>query len=651
MELNPDQMEAVEHVDGPCLIVACPGSGKTRVITERIGCLIEKGVAATSLLSITFTNKAAKEMHERVEKRIGEVKLGFLGTIHGFCAYTLRQYGELLGYGKFLIYDAEDQLAALTRILKKRSITLGLKDKKMLAGAINDYRENLLDDREILSKWLYEDEALLGVADEYLSSLKARNIIDFSGLLSETVRLLWEHPDVLRRLQYKYKYVQIDEVQDTNHAQFVLVDLLTKQSGNLFFVGDMDQSIYAFRGAKPKNITDYLEEHPECRVVTLSKNYRSTPQIVEAADTLIKKNSDRISHGFVPILPSGKQVEARRFLASPIEARWVAHTINKLREEESLSEIAVLYRVKSIAAVIEQALKMLNIPYKVIGDVSYYQRKEIKDMLAFVKLYANPKDIGAFERVAKILPGIGDVTVAKIDKTSLDDDVDYAEACRRFLIGKKNCERTESIEKIIKALSLPNPTIQDIIRYAYEQTDYSEQMKYQWRKKKHEKSTATGAQSLTEKQDNIKELMNRAVQYDAMEAGIQQFLEMTALMSAADEEGEEDSASLMTIHAAKGLEFGVVFIVGCEDGILPHGMALNESGRDGLEEERRVAYVGMTRAKKRLFLSYCAEPRMYREDGVARASRFLEEAEVKLVGPQHPPTPRNDVVLRRRNDY
>jgi DNA helicase-2/ATP-dependent DNA helicase PcrA len=422
MKLNAQQEEAANHRDGPCLVIAVPGSGKTRLLVERVGRLIESGVPANSIVCVTFTNKTADEMKERVCKRLDVAKPKcFVGTFHRLCLMLLKKFGDRIGYNeKFTIIDSDDQKDMISQISRQLNKKLEKNEIPVVAKAVNDYRENQWN-REQLDDALQSNDNFIHIADEYLDRLKKDNCVDFSGMLSESIRLLSEHKDVLERVQTAFKYLQVDEIQDTNYAQFILINYFTGKWNNVLMVGDISQSIYKFRGARYQNILDFLKKHEDCVRIELPLNYRSTPQIVAVADKLIKHNSSHMAEKFESVNPNGEDVRCLSFNNQFEEADFVAKHIERLKRDGGWNpeDCAILYRMNSMSEPIERALANRGVAYKVVGGRSFYDRREVKDCMSLLRFYANKKDGIAFHRVAGLVDGVGDVTVGKIEKISL----------------------------------------------------------------------------------------------------------------------------------------------------------------------------------------------------------------------------------------
>lgn len=619
MSLNKQQIEAINHFEGYCMVTSVPGSGKTRTLVERTIKLIEKissmdSLSPGNILNITFTNKAAKEMKERLALRLGIESLPFyVGTFHALCVRILRKFGDRIGYTEnFSILDANDQFDLVSKIVKQSKYDWDKGRLYKVVNAINSMRENM-------SSWKYfnkefaNDFESIKVAKKYIKAIKDKNCIDFSGLLSELVNLLENHPDVLDKVQRKFRYIQVDEFQDTNKIQFHIIRLFAQKSPNdtlpyeksVFVVGDINQSVYGWRGARYQNIQDFVSENPSCKVIHLSLNYRSTPEIISPAAKLIRYNTSFMGGDFVTENKNGEDIRVYDLRNQYDEAEWVSQRISRLISDGGWknSDIAILYRMNSMSEPIERALSGKNIAYEVIGSRSFYDRKEVRDCLAILKLWANRYDSIAFDRVCKFAKGkskigLGDATVNAIEEYTENNKVDLIQSSK--IISESS--NRKSVKKVCSTIyntfdmQFSDPKeicgelitrlrIKDYISKTYDNFD--------------------------ERIENINQLMAAVNEYISRGKSIQEYLQMISLLTAVDKDSG-DNVSLMTLHAAKGLEFPIVFIIGFEQGILPHNLAVRDNGDEGLEEERRLAYVGMTRAKKVLYLSYCQSREIWR---------------------------------------
>jgi len=622
MSLNEFQREAVDHVDGYCMVTSVPGSGKTYVLVERTVRLIERGIDPKGLLCITFTNKAANEMKERICKRLNiDTPAFFIGTFHALCSLLLRKLGHHIGYSdKFTILDSDDQSDLISQLGRKAALELTRGKVWKIAKAVNDFRENMKkDDFWEEETELSPEEINLGKA--YIESIRKNNMLDFSGLLSEVVRLMETHTESRERIQNKFRYVQVDEFQDTNKIQFHLVDLFSGKHKNVFVVGDVNQSIFGFRGARWQNIRDFMDNHTGCKQIHLSDNYRSTPQIIEPADKLIRFNASFLGGDFVTPNAPGDKVKVLDFQDQYQEADWVAYQIQQhIKAGQSPRDIVILYRMNKMSDPIEQSLSRKGIQYEVVGSRSFYDRKEIRDCLALMKFYVNPKDGVAFHRVCGLLKGLGDVNVGRVENIAQEENVDLLEASGRmvqrtnYVAVKKACEKMQTTFQSIKGMSSPADCLTTLIN-KFEVEDLL---------------TKQFPDDARDRIENVHQMIESVGQYAKNGKSVEQFLQMVCLITSSDKEVKDDAVTLMTLHAAKGLEFGTVFMVGVEKNILPHVLALQED-EEGDEGERRLCYVGITRAKKKLYMSYCNWRTQFTKDRGMRpwktgASKFLVEA-------------------------
>jgi DNA helicase-2/ATP-dependent DNA helicase PcrA len=644
MQLNPQQEEVANHVEGRILTLAGPGSGKTKTLTERTGRLIRKGVNPASILCLTFTNKARDEMRHRITAVHGErAAKVFISNFHGLCGIILRRMGSPLGYNERLtVCDEGDQTDLIMQIARKKGMEPTKPQARTLGFIANDWREYLGDRHDLLK--LAEDrcdKAELSVVAAYLDVLRTRNQTDFSGLLSETVRLLREYPEVKEKLQKKFRFIQVDEFQDTNRAQNEIVELITGADDNVLAVGDADQSIYEWRGASPDGIPRFIRageaKTGACKVVKLGTNYRSTPEIIGVADTLIRHSPERIVVEFGTVNRSGEPVKCASFAKPEDEAEVVAGNIEKMVRNESVPprEIAVFYRANEMSRLIEQALAKRQLPYLVVGSGSYYDRMEVKDVLSMLRFVCNPKDGISFHRVAnKPARGMGDALVGRLEAHAERYDIDLLRAMRhaeeiRDEHGKPLSDAArEALATTLHVFDVPTShrTVAEVANELLSRTGYDDWLKDRYEDKGEYES----------RQRNVNELVNSIAtfcQQGGPRASIADYLQSISLYTAGDaDRDKENSIRLMSLHASKGLEFDVVYMIGVEHGILPHEKAVKDRGDKGLAEERRLCYVGFTRARKLLRVTWCQQ----RQDAFSRGptarykpsapSRFLMEA-------------------------
>jgi len=623
LKLNRYQEEAVNHIDGPCLVTSCPGSGKTFTLVERLVNLIESGVPQKNILCLTFTNKAANEMKERICKRLGVDKLDFFcGTFHSMCARLIKKLGAVRGYTQsFTILDDKDQTELIMQIARRLEYEIEWGDARKIQNRVNYYRDQMED-----FEWVRDElrtEAMIKIAERYIEKCREDNLVDFSGLIYEAIQVVEADDNLKEKIQNTFKYIMVDETQDTNKSQFYLVNLLAAKWRNIMLIGDIDQSIYGWRGARYQNIQDFIDNYEDCRVISLSKNYRSTPQIVKAAHTLIKFNTSHMGTSFETDNDSGEGVRVNSYRDQLAEADRVGYLTKRLIEEGGWDpkDIAVLYRVNKMSEPIETSMVSHGVPYEVIGAWNFYDRKEVRDCLGMLKFLSNPKDGIAFHRVCSLIKGMGDITVGRIENMAHDRNITIPQACKEMASQAKSVSIRSACNKIHNMYNYDwdktNPAA--CLKGLVEQSDY----------KKHLLSKFEG--TATEREDNVDQLIDSAGEFRGPN-GISDYLQQVSLVTNTDKEDvDKNKVSLMSLHAAKGLEFPVVFMIGVEDGILPHAMALADDPYAGLEEERRLCYVGMTRAKQVLFMSWCKHRRRFGKHGamtfkVSRPSNFLVES-------------------------
>ena len=625
--LNPMQREAVFTTEGPLLVLAGAGSGKTRALTHRVAYLIEeKGVKPWNILAITFTNKAAGEMRERVNQLVDfGADSVWVSTFHSLCVRILRRFIENLGYTTdFSIYDSDDTKTLMKQIFKDLEVNQKVLKERGVLGVISSAKNEMISPEEfLLSAKADGDSRLQRIGElymEYQKRLKKNNALDFDDLLVKTVELFQAKQEVLEYYQDRFRYIMVDEYQDTNTVQFKLVSLLAAKYRNICVVGDDDQSIYRFRGANIKNILSFEETFPGAKVIKLEQNYRSTKMILDSANEVIKNNAGRKDKTLWTENEVGERPVFREFGSSFDEAEWVVRDI--VKKGGPWKDYAILYRTNAQSRLFEEKCIAYNLPYRLVGGVNFYQRKEIKDILCYLKTIANGRDDLAVQRIINVPKrGIGAMSVARVNMFAMENDMSFYEALERVQavpgIGKAALKIgvfTDQIGEFRKMLR-EEKTIKDVIEAVLEKTGYREELKEE------------GEVEAESRLDNIEELINKAVSYweSADEPSLSEFLEEVALVADIDSMDEsEDRIILMTLHSAKGLEFPYVYLVGMEDGLFPSMMSLME-GPEALEEERRLCYVGITRAEKRLTLT-AAKSRMVKgEMQYARTSRFINE--------------------------
>ncbi|MFN2491505.1 MAG: ATP-dependent helicase [Pyrinomonadaceae bacterium] len=672
--LNEQQRVAVEHTEGPLLILAGAGSGKTRAIAHRIAYLIaEKNVAPWNILAVTFTNKAAQEMRQRVQQLLRDQDLPstpLVSTFHSLCVRILRQDIEKLNenYSRtFTIYDQDDSL----RLIKNCIKDLGYDEKQLglraTQGAISSAKNRGEDVDTFAARADYVDErraAMARVYKTYVERLNANNALDFDDLLIKTVRLLRNVPEVREKYNNKFRYILVDEYQDTNSLQFALISLLTEKQQNIAVVGDEDQSIYKWRGADITNILNFEKHFPNTKTIRLEQNYRSTQTILDVAGAVVKHNTERKGKTLWTSNPRGELVRYYQAFDAESEARFVAAKILEHRREEYDLRAAVLYRTNSQSRNFEEAMRRAGLPYNIVGGFSFYERMEVRDIISYLKLALNPNDSIALQRVINSPPrGIGKQTVEEIERRARDYELSLWETIKMVIENPENLSARalsalKSFRKLILQLGAlsgvdptrgdtgtgsdredegsasPDPTVtvsrrsaisvsstspvSDVVKAAIFQTGYENALKS-------EKTDEAEARL-----ENLQELVNAAVDYDdeGLE-GLREFIDHSALVSDADQYKRDAPVTLMTAHSAKGLEFPLVFLVGLEDGLFPHSRSATDPAE--MEEERRLCYVAMTRAERFLYVTHAMKRRVYGEELASEPSQFLNEMPLDMI--------------------
>ncbi|PYS48636.1 MAG: ATP-dependent DNA helicase Rep [Acidobacteria bacterium] len=640
--LNQQQREAVTATEGPLLILAGAGSGKTRVITVRIAYLIaERSVAPHNILAVTFTNKAAEEMRERVRRLLSDSNLSsapLISTFHSLCVRILRQNIEALGAGytrSFTIYDQDDS----TRLIKACIKDLGYDDKQLAPratqGAISGAKNRHGDDAESYKARVeYNDEkraAIARVFKLYEERLVNNNALDFDDLLIKTVQLLRRVPEVRGYYNERFRYILVDEYQDTNMLQFALIRFLTEKQQNICVVGDESQSIYRWRGADISNILNFEQHYPSAKVVRLEQNYRSTQNILDAAGAVIKHNVERKDKTLWTSNPTGERIRYYQAYDAEAEARFVALKIEEHRRAETNIRAAVLYRTNAQSRVFEESLRRAAIPYNIVGGFSFYERMEVRDIISYLKLALNPHDSIALMRVINSpARGLGKQTLDEIERRAKDYGVSHWETISILIeqgkgLSPRAISALKNFQQIIIALvtaannaaSSESP-VSDVVKAAILDTGYSNALK------------SENSDEAEARLENLQELVNAAVDYDKQEGeGLRDFIDHAALVSDQDQYKRDAPVTLMTMHAAKGLEFPLVFIVGLEDGLFPHARSATDPAE--LEEERRLCYVAITRAEKYLYVTHAMKRRVYGEEMGSEPSQFLNEMPLDLM--------------------
>jgi ATP-dependent DNA helicase UvrD/PcrA len=624
-DLTLSQREAVTHVDGPLLVLAGAGSGKTRVITRRVAHLLSQGIGGKNVLALTFTNKAAGEMRERIEQLVPGSGV-WVGTFHSLCARLLRTYAPLVRLDRaFTIYDEADRLRTLRDVMRQLGLQKSTLTPERVAALISRAKNDLQSVEMIGAGDFesYDTSTVAQIFEAYERRLIASSAVDFDDLLVHIVRVLREHPDARADLDARFRYVLVDEYQDTNLAQYAIVRALSVDRPNLCVTGDPDQSIYGWRGANLDNILEFEHDYPGCRVVRLEQNYRSTKNIIRVADHLIQFNIRRKHKSLMTENPHGSPVELACYANEAHEAQAVAAKIVDLVREGAYTyrDVAVFCRVTALTRNFESVFRAARIPYQVMGGVSFYEREEVKDVLAYLNLLANPKDDVSFNRVVNVpARGMGKTTLDHLNDFARRHGVPLLTAARRAAEVTTLRDRAMTALAAFVALiddlaSLRDLTAEEAIRRLLAQTGYRDYLLTDKPKKEGEDRMA-----------NVDELISAARQFDSGHPGgsVVEFLEETTLASAVDRWRDDAGAvALMTLHAAKGLEFPIIFIVGLEEGLLPHSRS-NESEAE-LEEERRLFFVGITRAQHELYLSRCYSREFRGQRQMMQPSRFLKE--------------------------
>ena len=631
--LNEQQQEAVFCTEGPLLLLAGAGSGKTRVLTHRIAYLMDQGVNPYHIMAITFTNKAAKEMRERVDDLVGfGAEHIWVSTFHSTCVRILRRHIDKLGYGNsFTIYDADDQKSLIKQICKQYKIDTKMMPERKIINEISSAKDEFMTPSEYETRHQYDfkKKKIAQIYKEYQKQLKANNALDFDDLIFKTVELFQFHPEVLDYYQERFRYIMVDEYQDTNTIQFQLVSMLARKYQNLCVVGDDDQSIYKFRGANVKNILNFENVFPEAVTIKLEQNYRSTKNILNAANEVIKHNKGRKTKKLWTENEEGDLIEFHQYGTEYEEARKIIHEIEDLSKEGyDYKNMAILYRTNAQSRVFEESFMIKNIPYRIVGGTNFYQRKEVKDILSYLKVVDNGLDDLAVRRIINVpRRGIGAATIEKINVYAVEHNVSFLDAC----FSSDSIDTLGNAKKKINGFAdlirefrrkMKEGSLEELFKYITDETGYIANLKAE------ETEEAEG------RIENINELLNKVVTYEqeAEEASLSELLEEIALVADIDNlEDSDNRVVLMTLHSAKGLEFPYVFICGMEDGIFPSYMTVMSEDDDDMEEERRLCYVGITRAKKKLYLSAAKRRMMQGRTQFNKVSRFIDEIPEQLL--------------------
>ena len=627
--LNPQQQEAILHIDGPCMVLAGAGSGKTRVLTRRIAYLIQNGVAMNQILAITFTNKAAQEMRNRVADLVPDFHGQWIQTFHAACYKILRMDIGYLGYDRnFTIIDDADSKQAIKQILKE-SGDFESKPEDILH--VIKRAKNSMSDPERYYEELkispYKKEAWWKYHRKYQARLREVNALDFEDLLLLTIELFKKYPEVLEKYQDWMKYILIDEFQDTNYPQYQLIRLLSAKHSNVFVVGDPDQSIYSWRGAEPYNSKRFMKDYPESKVTVLETNYRSTSNILLAANAVIDNNIDRTDKVLISARGSGEQIVEFCALDSYQEASFIANSIGELMasERRKYSEFAIFYRSHAQSRQVEEALRYKMVPYRIVGARNFYDRREIKDLVAYLRVICNPFDRISFDRIINVPKrGVGDKTIEKITEYAINQGVSLVDALSDPAvipgISKKVLAALTDFCAMITYIRTLNETKESVASLIDQVLDMSGYLDELYHSKEPD---APG------RIENLKEFRSLAVEFEMNEGtGLDEFLAQTSLVQDSDDHESSETVTLMTFHGAKGLEFPVVFMTGMEEGIFP---SYRVETTEEMEEERRICYVGITRAEERLFLTYAVNRLLYGHEHSNPPSRFLKEIPDNLL--------------------
>lgn len=624
--LNDEQRLAAQHIDGPLLIIAGAGSGKTRVVTERICHLIDQGISPDQILGLTFTNKAAGEMRSRVRSQTHSDVL--ISTFHSLGARILRESISSLGYkSDFSIYDEEDVLKVLKAALEDLGTTAVKADLKSFRSKISRAKNALQKPEEMDNSdaHRYLDRAVPTVYDAYQKRMQKYNAVDFDDLLYLTVRLFQEHPDVLEKYKERWRYLLIDEYQDTNAAQYRMSRLLVEQRQNICVVGDPDQSIYSWRGADIDNILNFEKDFKDVKVVRLEQNYRSTNTILEASNAVIQQNSKRLEKHLWSDLGEGEKIRIHRAIDEKYETRFILDAIEQnLNAGIPLSQMVIFYRTNAQSRPFEDKLLARGIPYTIVGGLSFYQRREIKDILAFLRMIQSGSDFVSFERTVNLPKrGVGQSSLEKLRAASFDANLPIIEYCHQLIDGQQfNIKLTPKLKKGLQSYlaiiekfkaRIGKESLGSLITSLIQESGYFQHL-------------MLDEETFEDRKENLLELINKATEWekDNPDAPLEQFLEELTLKSTLDEVKDEmDHLSLMTLHNGKGLEYQVTFMSGMEEGLFPH--INSHDNETAMEEERRLCYVGMTRAKKILYMTYAEVRSLFGQTKYQRASRFLKE--------------------------
>ncbi len=629
--LNDKQKEAVLAVDGPCLVIAGAGSGKTKVLTHKIAYIIqEKGIKAWNILAITFTNKAANEMKERVEKLLGDAANDmWIGTFHSICVRILRRYIDRIGFtSSFVIFDTTDQKSIIKECMKELKIDDKMFTDRGIIYEISNAKNDMIEPEEYAKRTNNEmrKEVISEVYKLYQKKLRENNALDFDDIINYTIKILMQEPDALEYYSEKFKYVLVDEYQDTNKAQFMLISLLSARNGNITVVGDNDQGIYSFRGADIKNILNFEKDFPGTKIIKLEQNYRCTKSILNVANAVIKNNEVKYKKELWTENEKGNAVTAHLANNEYEEARYVVEQIEHLRREEyyKYSDYAILYRMNTQSRVLETELRQAGIPYKIIGGLKFYERKEIKDIMAYLRLIYNTKDNLSLRRIInEPKRGVGKTSLDQISVIAEEAGIsmyDVIKDAAKYGLGRVYTNTREFVNTIDELVHKKEEmTVSELTQKVLKDTGYIKALELE------------NTKEAENRIENLEEFLTVTMEFEEeAENDLGSFLESISLASDIDEmEEPTEQVTLMTLHSAKGLEFPVVFLVGLEEGIFPGNKSMDDP--NGIEEERRLCYVGITRAKENLFMT-CAKSRtIFGSTSYNSISRFLKEVPEEML--------------------
>ncbi len=629
-DLNDKQLEALEEIEGPVLIIAGAGSGKTKVLTHKIGYLIsEKNIRPWNILAITFTNKAANEMKERIRNLIGDIDSLWIGTFHSICVKILRKTIDLIGFNSsFNIFDTIDQRAVIKRIIKEKELDIKIYPDRLVQYKISGWKNEMLTPEEAIVQKTFDktDEVIAEIYVEYQKRLKESNAIDFDDIINFTIKIFEDNPDVLEKYANKFQYILVDEYQDTNKAQFKLIKQLSSLYGNITVVGDNDQGIYAFRGADISNILDFEKDFKDAKVIKLEQNYRSTKNILNVANSVIKNNKTKYPKDLWTDNEEGRYTQIYLAKDEYDEARYIAKKIESLKYEYSYTykDFAILYRMNTQSRAIEDILLRDGIPYQVIGGLKFYERKEIKDVIAYLRLIHNPSDnISLLRIINEPKRGIGLVSIDKIAILSNDTGLSMYEILKdggKYGISSITDRAIKLINIIEELRTKKDISLSEMYTSVLEGSGYIEALK---------EDKDTQAENRI---DNLGEFLNAIIEFENEEAdpSLANFLESISLSSDIDNlEEDGESVTLMTLHSSKGLEYPIVFIIGMEEGIFPSDKSMLD--QEEIEEERRLCYVGITRAKEQTYLTLASQRTVFGQTRFNLPSRFVNEIPENLV--------------------